>query len=68
MTTLVPKDTDHRESLFDSFVKISKFGSDANTMTEPYFVVYPYLQIRKTWPYKYNFIIKYVLVVNQSYL
>ena len=48
MTTLVPKDTDHRESLFDSFVKISKFGSDANTMTEPYFVVYPYLQIRKT--------------------
>ena len=65
MTTLVPKDTDHRESLFDSFVKISKFGSDAN---KPYFVVYPYLQIRKTWPYKYNFIIKYVLVVNQSYL
>lgn len=51
MTTLVPKDTDHRESLFDSFVKISKFGSDANTMTaenKPYFVVYPYLQIRKT--------------------
>ena len=45
MTTLVPKDTDHRESLFDSFVKISKFGPDAN---KPYFVVYPYLQITET--------------------
>ena len=33
MTTLVPKDTDHRESLFDSFVEISKFGPDGNTMT-----------------------------------